>query len=109
MTTSVLERISEIGIMKAIGARNEHIFFQFLIESGLLGFIGGVIGVFLGLGIGELGIMGLNNFLGSEISLVLDYFFISLVLFLSFLVGALSGIVPALQASRKNPVEAIRK
>ena len=43
MTTSVLERKQQIGIMKAIGAKNSDIFFQFLIESGLLGFIGGLI------------------------------------------------------------------
>ena len=60
MTTSVLERKREIGIMKAIGARNEQIFYQFLIESGLLGLAGGTIGILLGTGIGYLGTLALE-------------------------------------------------
>jgi len=68
MTTSVIERKNEIGIMKAIGARNEDIFYQFLIEAGLLGLIGGIIGVVLGMGMGYIGTNALNNFLGASTS-----------------------------------------
>ncbi|MFW5847074.1 MAG: ABC transporter permease [Nanoarchaeota archaeon] len=109
MTTSVLERTKEIGILKSVGARNENIFFQFLVESGLLGLIGGIFGTLFGLTIGYFGIYGINNFIGSEINLNLDWIFILSILSLSFLIGSISGIIPALQAAKKNPVEAIRR
>jgi len=54
MYTSVLERTKEIGIMKAVGAKNKDILMIFLIESGLLGLAGGIIGVIFGLGISKL-------------------------------------------------------
>ena len=108
MTTSVLERKKEIGIMKAIGARNSQIFFQFFVESGLLGLIGGVIGVIFGVLIGVLGISALNNFLGTELKPVIDYLLIFYALFGSFLIGAIAGIVPAMNAAKQNPVEALR-
>jgi len=108
MTTSVLERRKEIGIMKAIGAKNSQIFLQFLIESGLLGFVGGLIGVIVGVGIGFVGISAINNFLGSEIMMELDYVLIVGALVGSFLIGAVAGIAPALNAAKQNPVEALR-
>jgi len=108
MTTSVLERRKEIGIMKAIGARNSQIFLQFLIESGLLGFVGGLVGVLAGLGIAYAAISGINGFLGSEIGMELDYVLIVGALVGSFVIGALAGIVPALNASNQNPVDALR-
>ena len=108
MTTSVLERTKEIGIMKAIGARNENIFLQFFVESGMLGFIGGVIGTIFGLSLGYVGIIAINNFIGADVPMNLDYVLISLVLVGSFLMGALSGTWPAWQAANKNPVDAIR-
>ena len=108
MTTSVLERRKEIGIMKAIGARNSQIFLQFLIESGLLGFVGGLVGVLAGLGVAYVAIGGINSFLGSEIGMELDYVLIFGALVGSFVIGALAGIVPALNAAKQNPVEALR-
>ncbi len=107
MTTSVLERKKEIGVMKAIGAKNSQIFFQFFIESGLLGLVGGIGGVLFGLILGYLGILGINNFIGSEISLKIDYLLIFLSLIGSFLIGSISGIIPAFRASKQNPVEAL--
>ena len=108
MTTSVLERKKEIGIMKAIGARNSQIFFQFFVESGLLGLIGGIIGVIFGVLIGILGTITLNNFLGTELKPVIDYLLIFYALLGSFLIGAIAGIVPAMNAAKQNPVEALR-
>jgi len=108
MTTSVLERKKEIGIMKAIGARNSQIFFQFFVESGLLGLIGGIIGVIFGTLISLLGINALNNFLGAELKPVIDYLLIFYALFGSFLIGAIAGIIPAMNAAKQNPVEALR-
>jgi len=108
MTTSVMERKKEIGIMKSIGARNEQIFFQFFVESGLLGLVGGLVGVLFGEMIGFLGVMGINSFIGSDMSPNINFVLILGALFGSFLIGAVAGIVPALRAANQNPVEALR-
>jgi putative ABC transport system permease protein len=109
MTTSVLERTKEIGIMKAIGARNSDIFLQFFTEAGLLGFVGGVIGVIFGEAIGFLGIKAINNFLGATTPVGIDPMFIVITLLGSFFIGSISGIAPAMRAASLNPVEALRK
>jgi len=108
MTTSVLERRKEIGIMKAIGAHNFHVFMQFLVEAGLLGLIGGFIGAVVGTLVGVGGTMALNNFIGSSVSVNIDFLLIFLTLSGSFLVGAVAGLIPAMRAARQNPVEALR-
>ena len=108
MTTSVLERKKEIGIMKAIGARNSQIFLQFFIESGMMGLVGGLLGVTFGTLIGFAGIAAINNFLGSEAAFSLNFILIGFALFGSFSVGALAGIAPAMNAARQDPVEALR-
>ncbi len=109
MYTSVVERTKEIGIMKSVGARNSSILLIFLIESGLLGMIGGIIGVLLGLGLSktaeivamQYGIDSLKAYLGLPL-------IISALMF-AFLIGSLSGSLPARQASKLNPVDALRK
>ncbi|PIO08373.1 hypothetical protein COU59_02000 [Candidatus Pacearchaeota archaeon CG10_big_fil_rev_8_21_14_0_10_34_12] len=108
MTTSVLERRKEIGIMKAIGARNEHIFYLFFIEAGLLGMIGGIIGVLLGTAVGYAGTSALNTFLGVATHPEISFWLILLTMTGSFLIGAVSGLIPALNAAKENPVEGIR-
>jgi putative ABC transport system permease protein len=108
MTTSVLERRKEIGIMKAIGATNFQIFLQFFFESGLLGFVGGLVGVIIGTLIGVVGVMGINGFIGSELTPSIDFVLIGGALVGSFVVGAIAGIVPAMNAAKQNPVEALR-
>jgi len=110
MYTSVLERTRQIGIMKSIGARNMDIFFIFFIESGLLGIAGGIIGVALGLGLAKateiIAIqMGAPEIFQASLSPII---IVGALLF-SFVVGALSGVLPAIQASKMNPVEAMRK
>ncbi len=108
MITSVLERRKEIGIMKAVGARNANIFNIFLFESSFLGFIAGVLGVLVGWGLSILGDVILNNlgygFLSPKFSVVL---FLGLISF-AVLTGAISGVAPALKASRTNPVDTLR-
>jgi len=108
MTTSVLERRAEIGIMKAIGAKNSQIFMQFFIESGLLGLVGGAIGCLFGVLIGVVGILGINSWIGAEVDPVIDFVLVGGTLIGSFVVGAVAGIVPAMSAARQNPVEALR-
>jgi len=109
MYTSVLERKKEIGTMKAIGAKNSNVLIIFLIESGLLGLIGGILGALIGAGI-ALGIAAsANSFFGSQIIVIEIPFalMISVVTF-SFLIGVLSGAVPSYQASKLKPVDALR-
>ena len=109
MYTSVIERKKEIGTMKAVGAKNSDILTVFLIESGLLGVVGGIVGVLIGSGIALLTANLANNFFGNDIILVN----ISLPLIISsvafsFLIGVLSGAIPSYQASKLRPVEALR-
>ena len=108
MTTSVLERKKEIGVMKAIGARNSHIFTIFLIESGLLGLVGAILGVALGMAAGYFGTLGIGNFIGSQIQPSISPLLIILPIVGGFILGAIAGIVPALQAARQRPVDALR-
>jgi putative ABC transport system permease protein len=109
MTTSVMERTKEIGIMKAIGAKNSDIFFQFFIEAGMLGMVGGIIGVLVGLGIGFIGIQGINAFIGSQNPFEINWILAIATLLGSFLIGSIAGIAPAMKAASMNPVEALRK
>jgi putative ABC transport system permease protein len=109
MATAVVERKKEIGIMKAIGARNDHIFMMFFVESGLMGLVGGLLGIMFGLGIGFVGNFAINKFLGTSTTPEISIFLVFLTLIGSFIIGAAAGIVPAIHAARENPVEAIRR
>ncbi|MEM4330398.1 MAG: ABC transporter permease [Candidatus Pacearchaeota archaeon] len=108
MNTSVLERKKDIGIMKAIGAKNSQIFLQFFLESGLIGLIGGIVGIIFGISIGYISFFFLENFTGVETSIRIDYGLMMIILLSSFFIGSLGGVYPALKAAKQNPVEAIR-
>lgn len=108
MTTSVMERKREIGITKSVGARNEHIFTQFFIESSLLGLIGGLAGAIFGTAIGFIGIYGINSWIGTDLTPNIDFVLIFLALLGSFLIGGIAGIIPAMKAAKQDPVEALR-
>ncbi len=108
MYTAVLERTREIGILKSVGARDGQVMTLFLIDSGLMGLIGGVLGLILGSVLSLLGTRLLGPGLGvGSFSPVFDAGLIAGVLVFSFLLGALSGAWPAWRASRLNPVEAL--
>ncbi len=96
--------------MKAVGARNRDILYIFLIESGFLGLVGGIAGAIIGLG-GALFISGLaNQALGGDLfKVVVSYPLLFSAVSFSFFVGVVSGIIPAIQASKLNVVEALRK
>jgi putative ABC transport system permease protein len=109
MYTAVLERTKEIGIMKAVGARNEDILKIFLIESGLLGLLGGFVGVVLGLGISYLASIIAAQALGSAIiKFVAPWWLIVGSLLFGFVIGALAGYLPARQAASMKPVDSLR-
>jgi putative ABC transport system permease protein len=108
MYTAVLERTNEIGVMKAIGARNATIQYIFLVESGLLGLAGGALGIFFGYLVAT---AGGNIAAAAGYSMLQPYFpwwLIAGCLMFSFLVGMLSGYFPAKQASKLKPVDALR-
>ena len=109
MYTSVLERTKEVGIMKAIGAKNSTIFTLFFIESGFLGMVGGLIGVLIGLVlayggafIGRL-VLGVNLIQANvSLSLIIG------TLVFSFVLGTLFGVMPAMKAAKLQPVDSLR-
>ena len=109
MYTSVLERTNEIGVMKAIGARNGHILLIFLIESGTLGLIGGIVGVIIGIILAKSVEIGSTLVFGTSlIQAEISLFLIIGSLVFSVLVGVIAGTFPAMQASKLKPVDALR-
>jgi len=108
MYTSVLERRKEIGIMKSVGARNSDILLLFLIESSLMGLVGGLLGTLIGI------LISLGVGYGAEtagfklLKIIIDFKLVSFGILFSTIVGALSGILPAYQASKLNVLECIR-
>jgi putative ABC transport system permease protein len=110
MYTSVLERTKEIGVMKAIGAKNSDILFIFMIESGLLGLVGGILGALFGLALAFIAATGANSFFGQALFEVSpSYPLLAAAISFSFVIGIAAGILPARQASKLKPVDALRK
>ncbi len=108
MFTSVVERTSEIGIMKAVGARNSDILQIFLIESAALGLVGGIIGVTLGVALSKAVEILVN---AAGFALLTTSYSPALIigsLVFSTVIGVIAGVVPAIRASRMQPVEALR-
>jgi putative ABC transport system permease protein len=115
MLVSVDERIREIGLRRALGARRRHIMVQFLAEALVLTMMGGVIGMALSYGlsaaVGTLPLLGplYEDTSGKgDIHLTISLATVALSTGILILVGVLSGLVPALRASHLNPVEALR-
>ena len=102
MLVSLNERIKEIGIRKALGARRSDIFMQFLIEAILISLLGGVIGIFLGLSFGNV----VALFLEQSPVIPFDWVFYSLQICASM--GIIFGLYPAIKASRLNPIDSMR-
>jgi putative ABC transport system permease protein len=108
MYTAVLQRTNEIGVMKAIGAQNRDILTLFLIESGMLGLAGGAIGILIGMGISS-GVSSIAKAAGwGIIQAFFPWYLIVGALAFSFVVGTVSGVLPAMQASKLKPVDALR-
>ena len=102
MMISVTERTREIGVRKALGARRREVLFQFLTEAAVLTSIGGVLGIALGSGIG----LSVTLLTGFPISL--PWWSFAIGLGFSASVGIFFGMVPAVRASRLDPIEALR-
>ncbi|MFH1915709.1 MAG: ABC transporter permease [Nanoarchaeota archaeon] len=109
MFTSVLERTKEIGIMKAIGARNFDILRIFLFNAAFIGLVGGIIGAIFGIILSGFlpAIMG-GTIPFSRGGTFVSFHSILLALAVSVIVGIAAGIIPAYQASKLKPVDALR-
>lgn len=111
MFMSVMERTRQIGLLKALGATDNEVLELFLMESGLFGFVGGLIGIIFGMLISimvtSLGLMAIGPGEGT-MSTVISPQLIIFALVFSILVGIISGVVPARTAARMNPVDALR-
>jgi len=102
MLVSVTERTREIGLRKAIGARNRDIMIQFLVEAVLMAIIGGIFGILLGSAVAIL----ITVFAGWAVKV--STFSVTVATTFSIIVGIVFGLWPARQASRLNPIEALR-
>ncbi len=113
MTISLLERTHEIGIMKAVGARDKDVSRIFTAEASIIGLIGGFLGVASGYGVG-IGLNILINFMATQIGgeankiFYTPLTFAGIVVVFSFIVSTVAGIWPARRAAKLNPIEALR-
>ena len=109
MYTSIKERTKEIGVLKAVGAKRKHISYIFLFEAGIIGLVGGIGGVFLGLVLAfslNIILAGLGTMF--HLKAHVSPFIVIFGLLFSFVVGCLSGFLPAKKAARMEPVDALR-
>jgi len=108
MYTNILERRKEIGIMKSIGAKNSNILSIFLVEAGLQGLFGGTVGVILGIAIGKLVefIAAISGF--SILKVPINPGVLIGGLLFAVIVGLVSGYLPARQAAKLRPVDALK-
>jgi len=102
MLVSLTERIKEIGIRKALGARRVDIFLQFLIEAILISILGGIVGIILGLSFGNV----VATFLEQNPVIPYEWVFYSLQICASM--GIIFGLYPAIKASKLNPIDSMR-
>jgi putative ABC transport system permease protein len=110
MFTSVLEKTKEIGVMKAIGARNSDIMVVFLMNSGLVGFVGGAIGISIGAAVSSALPSLLGRVLGTGVSVttVIPTSLLVEAMLVSIGIGMIAGAIPAYRASKLKPVDALR-
>ncbi|CAB1208512.1 Macrolide export ATP-binding/permease protein MacB [Acinetobacter bouvetii] len=105
MLVSVTERTQEIGVRMAVGARQSDILQQFLIEAVLVCILGGILGVMLSLGIGQL----ISQFAGDSFQMAYSTTSIVAAFVCSSMIGIVFGFIPARNAAQLNPVDALSR
>ncbi|HEY3362771.1 MAG TPA: ABC transporter permease [Methanosarcina sp.] len=108
MFTSVLEKTKEIGIMKAIGAKNRDIMLIFLCNAAMISLVGGIIGILLGTATVQAILLLLSIKMKVPFEFVLSFKATFISAFVSIIVGLIAGLVPAKNASELKPVDALR-
>ena len=108
MYTSVLERKKEIGVLKAIGAKNKDILKIFLLESGMIGMIGGIFGSGFGFLV-SYGVKKIGAYFGYDILVSFGVNILLLAIGFSFIIGLIAGFLPAYQASKQQAVDSLRE
>lgn len=108
MYTSVTQRTREIGVMKAIGAQKKQIMFVFLLESAVIGFLGGLTGLIFGISLSWLGAYGITQFAQLPITPYLGLDLLAGSMIFSIALGIISGVLPARRAANLEPAEALR-
>jgi putative ABC transport system permease protein len=107
MLISVNERIREVGLRKAIGAKNATVMFQFLIESAVITLVGGLVGILFGTLVSFLAAIVMQK-LGYQWPFIVTLSSVILAVVISTLVGIFFGLYPARRAAKYNIVEALR-
>jgi len=107
MLIAVNQRIREVGLRKAVGAKNVDVIFQFLVEAAAVSVLGGLIGIILGLLITLL-ISVVVQALGYKWPFLISPVSIFVAIAVSVLIGIIFGLYPARKASRISPMEALR-
>lgn len=108
MYTSVTQRTREIGVMKAVGAQKDQIMFVFLLESAVIGFLGGLTGLLFGVTISWAGAFAVSQFSALSITPYLGIELLAGALGFSIVLGIISGVLPARRAANMEPAEALR-
>jgi len=108
MYATVAERTFEIGLRKAVGASPKDILQQFLIESIIITFLGGVFGIILGIIVIYAVYLGANYY-GMDWPLAISWLGILLAIVFSVVVGLIFGLYPARKAAKLDPITALRK